>query len=140
MLVKHDPENGTWGDCFRTCIACLLDVDPATVPHAYADGNLTEGHALRIMREWLKERGLGILSITFWADHKFGPDDLTWDTHYILSGESPNFPDVGHATIGKGPLFEVVHDVAHSGKGLAQGYLDASSGKRYYVCEFLVRL
>lgn len=33
MLCSHDPENGTWGDCYRTCIAMLLNMDPADVPH-----------------------------------------------------------------------------------------------------------
>lgn len=33
QLNKHDPENGVYGDCYRTVIACLLDLKPTEVPH-----------------------------------------------------------------------------------------------------------
>lgn len=33
--IKHDPENGTYGDCLRACIATLLGYD---VPHFFEDG------------------------------------------------------------------------------------------------------
>ena len=35
QLYRHDPENGVFGDCHRTAIACLLDMNPANVPHFY---------------------------------------------------------------------------------------------------------
>lgn len=35
QLFRHDPENGTYGDCHRTAIACLLDLQPQDVPHFY---------------------------------------------------------------------------------------------------------
>ncbi len=31
----HDPENGTWGDCDRTCVASLLCRDIEDVPHFF---------------------------------------------------------------------------------------------------------
>lgn len=33
--VKHDPENGTYGDCLRACVATMLGHD---VPHFFEDG------------------------------------------------------------------------------------------------------
>lgn len=33
QLLKHDPENKVFGDCYRTAIACLLDLHPSEVPH-----------------------------------------------------------------------------------------------------------
>ena len=30
---RHDPENGIFGDCYRTCLAGLLGVDRDSVPH-----------------------------------------------------------------------------------------------------------
>jgi hypothetical protein len=35
QLFCHAPENGTYGDCHRTAIACLLDLQPQDVPHFY---------------------------------------------------------------------------------------------------------
>ena len=37
QLYKHDPKNGIYGDCFRTSIACILDMNPLDVPHWYAE-------------------------------------------------------------------------------------------------------
>lgn len=37
QLIVHDPANGKFGDCHRTCIATILDVDPLEVPH-FCDG------------------------------------------------------------------------------------------------------
>jgi len=36
--VMHSPERGFYGDCLRACIASVLDMEPATVPHFYQDG------------------------------------------------------------------------------------------------------
>ena len=33
QLFMHDPDNGVFGDCHRTAIACLLDMEPEQVPH-----------------------------------------------------------------------------------------------------------
>lgn len=35
QLFRHEPENGIYGDCHRTAIACLLDLQPQDVPHFY---------------------------------------------------------------------------------------------------------
>lgn len=35
QLIEHDPINGKYGDCYRTCIACLLNVHPNDIPHIY---------------------------------------------------------------------------------------------------------
>lgn len=38
QLYRHKPEQGLIGDCFRTCIACLLNCkSPEDVPHYYAE-------------------------------------------------------------------------------------------------------
>ncbi len=35
QLYRHIPEQRLIGDCWRTCIACILDVAPDTIPHYY---------------------------------------------------------------------------------------------------------
>lgn len=34
--VRHDPDNGQYGDCFRCCLAYVLGVTPERVPHFMA--------------------------------------------------------------------------------------------------------
>jgi len=29
----HDPGNGVIGDCYRTAIGCILEIDPMELPH-----------------------------------------------------------------------------------------------------------
>lgn len=59
QLHRHDPENGVWGDCFRTCVACLLDLHPAAVPHRHEDIGSDEQD--RDMDAWLSQRGLRLI-------------------------------------------------------------------------------
>lgn len=41
--VVHNPSVRSFGDCFRTVIASILDTDPAKVPHFFEDGNAEIG-------------------------------------------------------------------------------------------------
>lgn len=34
QLNKRDPENGVFGDCYRTAVACILDKHPSEVIHS----------------------------------------------------------------------------------------------------------
>lgn len=33
QAYQHDPDNGIFGDCYRTCLACMLNMDRDHVPH-----------------------------------------------------------------------------------------------------------
>ena len=67
QLYRHDPDNGVWGDCFRTAIACLLDLQPEEVPHVCdgGEGDDSDGTAMAAMRDWLAPRGLGLFSLVY---------------------------------------------------------------------------
>ena len=58
QTVRHDPPH-TYGDCFRTTIACLLGLDdPTVVPHFVAanidDGDHRGWMDIHDAREWLR--------------------------------------------------------------------------------------
>lgn len=40
--VKHDPDNGTFGDCHRACFATILGLESEDVPHFYHDGSAAD--------------------------------------------------------------------------------------------------
>lgn len=73
QLSPHLPTAGLIGDCFRTCLACLLDKDsPADVPHFYQmaferDGFHTqEDHETKAhIFSWLASQGLQLMRIPF---------------------------------------------------------------------------
>lgn len=55
--IKHSPENGTYGDCLRACVASILELDSNDVPHFLHDNCNTETMIER-MKEFLKPRSL----------------------------------------------------------------------------------
>lgn len=66
--VRHDPSAGTYGDCFRTAIAAMLDLDAEEVPHVFGTSDRAthlghEGHAE--MESWLAARGLAPIWVPF---------------------------------------------------------------------------
>lgn len=64
---RHDPEKGVFGDCHRTAIACLLDLELDDVPHFLHDGcdaiefNRREG-------EFLERRGFALFQMAYVGD------------------------------------------------------------------------
>jgi hypothetical protein len=58
QLFRHKPEEGIFGDCHRTALACVLDLEPHEVPHFYGDIDLTPEQQTDAFEAWLNERGL----------------------------------------------------------------------------------
>lgn len=69
QLIKHDPANGQYGDCYRTCVAIILDVHPSIVPHCWtADGQWEP----MPMFDWLARCGLKMFSLSWPASEGLG--------------------------------------------------------------------
>ena len=89
--TKHDPENGTYGDCFRACVASILEIEPDQVPHFCENGEpVTDNGQLT---RWLAERDLA--SFFTVLDGEVARDDLLEhvgamnpDVHYMLFGKN----------------------------------------------------
>jgi len=120
QLFRHKPEEGQIGDCYRTAIACLLDLEPVDVPHFYEDC----WYALRdVGREkadkWLHD-GFGLQTFAF----PMQTDSVelvlrcvaTWNPHvrYLLSGTSPR--GTTHVVVAEHD--QIIHDPAIDGGGL----------------------
>ena len=92
QLLRHDPASGIIGDCYRTAIACLFNMDPADVPH------FMQGRAgppgMRDANTWLAERGYSLVR----QRHPGGIEDLlgimrriacdNTGSYYLLTGRS----------------------------------------------------
>lgn len=90
------------GDCWRTCVAMILDLEPLDVPHFVQDkyndpetehpeGLGLEGAWARATREWLNERGLTI-------DFYNGGIRRGYEGYAIATGPSPR-GDWMHAVV-----------------------------------------
>lgn len=60
QFFHHRPEEESVGDCSRTAIACLLDLEPAAVPHWGMDRDW-----LAQRESFLAARGLAIVSVPY---------------------------------------------------------------------------
>lgn len=118
QLFKHDPANGTFGDCYRTCIACLLNLKPHQVPNFgehYDDLVKFEGAA----REWLCANGYKSVQLPLNPNYSL-TDVLTcmqvWnpDVYYFITGMAAR--GFNHVVIARND--QVIHDPHPSGDGL----------------------
>lgn len=109
QLFKHDPANGTYGDCQRTAIACLLDKDdPSEVPN-FAENHWEDGAAFdNAVRDYLRSQGFDWFVMAFnWSDAS--PQEvITYIGHhnpsyYMICGMGAR--GVNHIVICKGNEF-----------------------------------
>lgn len=134
QLFKHDPDNGTYGDCCRTALACLLDVKPEEIPHIgeaeAEDGELFNKH----FEEVLLTRGY--YRITLPCDGQQPLENVLAMNHsmhplayYLLIGTSRN--GTPHVVICCGD--KIVWDPAIDDSGIVGPCADG-----YYYLIFLV--
>jgi hypothetical protein len=103
QLFRHRPAEGMFGDCHRTAIACVLDLEPGQVPHygeLYFDDS-KQFHAA--FEDWLKKRGLRTVMMIFDCsldDVLTSMGNTSPGAYYLLGGRSKT--GVGHTVIGCG--------------------------------------
>jgi len=115
MTTKHEPPESV-GDCFRCCIASIMDLPASEVPHVYEGAGYedkTGAVGKKRLDDWLA--GLGL----FFMEFRFTPEGLKdWrgymNCHHTLSGIGPR--GFLHCCVGYGG--EVVHDPHPSRAGI----------------------
>lgn len=113
--IKHDPPN-TYGDCLRTSVACILDIDRVEhVPHFYEDGCDGETGIQRL-RDWARSIGFSPWFNSFSGEHS-RKEVLEFvaaqnpDVNYLLFGCTDSGGD--HVVICRNDV--VIHNVAWYG-------------------------
>jgi hypothetical protein len=135
QINKHDPDNGVFGDCYRTCIACLLDRSPSEVPH-FHNGELSGSEVEALTNNWLKKQyGLSIVELPFPGDSleavQLNFKERNLGVHYLLSGFSKNA--CNHVVVCKNG--KIVNDPAQDDSSITGPCDDG-----YYWIGFLVKL
>lgn len=132
----HRPDEGTIGDCFPTCLACLLEVPRDDVPHFFEDWQGDPVPQWEAVDKWLREEhGVRLLKMTFDGSEVDVETLLPFISQhqpgyrYTLSGMSGN--GVNHVVICKDGKID--HDPAIDKSGI----VGPSPGGRYWI-EFLV--
>lgn len=130
----HKPEEGIYGDCFRTCLAILLSVDAEAVPHFMGKG---EFDALAY-DNWLEEHNLHLIRIVFPGTESIESVMMSANIFgiglpYILSGWSRT--PSNHCVVCQG--IEIVCDPSLTDAGIV-GPMQ-NDGKEEWWIEWLVR-
>ena len=114
--VRHEPENGTYGDCLRACVASMMDLPWDQVPHV-ADNGRDGDSAMAQLRNWMKYKHGHVPFIVAW------PGDIALDdllemmrmlnpaSTYILFGGTADGGD--HCVVCQGG--RIVHNPAWTG-------------------------
>ncbi|RWN78059.1 MAG: hypothetical protein EOS02_09875 [Mesorhizobium sp.] len=116
QLHRHLPDQGIYGDCARTVIACLLDLDPEDVPHAHRE--LAAGEQQEMHDAFLLDRG--ILRISIPVQIAEIEKALEWGAYYakgmpyVLAGTSRT--GVNHVVIAHGR--EIIWDPSLTDAGI----------------------
>lgn len=135
QLHRHAPEEGLVGDCWRTCIACILGLRPTEVPHfveaAFHDQN--DGH-ITAANAWLAKRNLTLLQLCLRADDTITANRFALNAPYILSGRGD--AGIDHCVVAHGPFLQL-HDPSPWATAPLQP-LQQPDGPDYWWLDFLV--
>lgn len=118
-LMRHDPENGTIGDCYRAAIASMLDLKVRDVPHFLAEAN-SEADFWERVDDFLDDFDLVRIAIEVNGSMDLDAllrwiGELNPGICCIVAGGSLD-PGVGHVVIACDGL--IVHDPDPNGGGL----------------------
>lgn len=132
QLFRHEPDKGIYGDCWRTVLACLLDMDPREIPHMHVE---MESADTWPVAEWLDRQGLRNVALPI-----SGEVDLETA---LLVASAPNpglrFMFVGTSRTGCNHIViaqdgEIIHDPSQTGAGIIGPCADG-----YWWMEFIGR-
>lgn len=127
----HDSPPGTVGDCQRACLASILEMETADVPHFF-DYPMSEGgeKGLKAQSEWLQQRDLAYIEIPVHgetvADALHWISAYTGDAHYMLVGKSRS--GFMHVVVCR--YDQVVHDPTY---GKPQGIVGPDENGYWWV-------
>ena len=115
QTILHDPENGLWGNCFQTALACVLDMEVEEVPHFYDQGNTS----IDPIQKWLLQFNLCLVTIGHAKDHDWFAESGLTEVVTISGGPSPRYDGkVDHCVVARGG--RMLHDPHPSRDGVPE--------------------
>jgi len=113
--ILHDPDNGKNGDCWRACLASVLELPIEKVPH-FGDMNAREGRKAELT--FLGNMGFTIYTIYGEGSMTNHPQMEEGDHEYYFAiGPSPRNKNISHQVVCHNG--EIVHDPHPDKTGLA---------------------
>lgn len=88
---------GRGGNCFAACLASILELPITDVPNFFDLAPDEPGPWWKVVRDWLRPHGFGIITIAFEKAESW--DELCLDGYHIVSGKSPRMEGAHHSTV-----------------------------------------
>lgn len=127
MTVHNPPVS--YGDCLRACVATILDLPSADVPHFYRDGRMPEQADFEL-REFLKSKGFGLVTMM----HPM-PSPIE-EVKELVQNTAPNVPYIlfgrNHCVVCRN---DETHNPAWSG-----GVLEPPESRGFWVVSMFAKL
>jgi hypothetical protein len=136
QLFRHEPHNGINGDCWRTSLACLLEIPQYKVPHFLQVEMETGYRAAQHIYDWLFDRDLHIVDIPIYDIEQWFKFNAVQNpnTYYLLGGTSPR--GWGHSVVALGG--KVVWDPSKASDGDFANSLTGPMSDGFYWASFIV--
>lgn len=116
MTILHNPEKNIYGDCFRCCVASILDLYAKDVPHFMELGEASGEIWYPNLLKFLKPMRLSYLEIQSETRNWLNWEEFSkvgFTPYYILSGRSPR---ADHSVVAQ--CDKIIHDPHPSRLGL----------------------
>lgn len=100
-ITDHDPARGLYGDCFKCCLASILELPYEDVPHffAYNSGDPWPGWDACI--DWLGERGMFLFYQNFQEHQLDAQLTRRWlNGYHFMFGRAKGLPESSHCVVG----------------------------------------
>jgi hypothetical protein len=122
MVEFREKDPNVFGDCFRCCLASVLELEHNDVPHVMQISKTTGRSWVYVVNEWLQPKHLWYCEL---LPDRFPSNYMTSNGNYwIGSGFSPRFPKEKHSVVLQNSdlwTFNIVHDPHPSRAGLLDG-------------------
>ncbi|MCW5697896.1 MAG: hypothetical protein KIS96_14345 [Bauldia sp.] len=116
QLFRHRPDEGIFGDCYRTAVACILDMPPQLVPHEHRV--MTGDEQMALIDAFLSPLNIVRIAVPFQiAELKQALAVANWMTKglpYVFTGTSAN--GTHHCVVGRQD--RIIHDPAQDDSGI----------------------
>lgn len=135
QIYFHNPEKGSHGDCYRTCIACILEIEPVEVPNFgvhYENNEKFFAEADKYLASQFLARVNHAFDCTL-EDLLKMQNHCNPDAYWILTGRSKN--ETNHCVVCLGG--EIVWDPAMDDSGIT-GPSHCEDGSKLFWAEYLV--
>lgn len=130
---RHRPEEGIFGDCYRTAIACILGCNPLDLPHEHRKLGGEAFH--KLYDGWLNDRGIERISVPFPGDGLSVEQALALPKHW-----NPHLPCIFSGTSRTGVNHSVVcwRDEIFCDPSLTDAGIIGPCNDGYYWVDWLV--